>query len=489
MSPAQPARPPLLVRQLLRGAVLATLSGLLLLTAQGFLALDGLRRAAELQGVGLGTVLGTLQWRLGLSTILALVVILTPTVWFSLRLGRQLAALRGEADRLAVGGLDPRPAALRLPRELDLLQDSIQRLARGLSRQLQVEEDRRGELDALLAGLRDGVLALDRGGRVQACNPAARRLLVLDGHPVGGRLADLGAPAELLELLAAPWQEEERELLLGQGSVRELRVHTLPLPGAPGPGGERLLVVLTDQSTVNQVERLRREFVANVSHELKTPVTSIRGYTEMLRDGGQDEATTVRFLEVIERQARRLDAIIDDLLSLSRLERQKAPDPALQEEVALPALLAEVLEDHELLAREARVRLSLDLMPGTPTRLVCQRPLLERALINLLSNAIRYGRPESVVRLRALPDPRPGPPRVRLEVIDQGQGIAPEHVPRLFERFYVVDKARSRSLGGTGLGLAIVKHAAAVLEGEVGVHSEPGQGSTFWLSLPLDGSE
>ena len=482
-------QPRSLVQQLFRTVVLLTVGSLLLVTGQGYLAGEELLRDAVSQNLVLERAVSHLHLRLFVSAAASLAAALALAAWLSSRLSRQLASLRQGADRMAAGEPDYALPSQDHPQELALLGDSIQRLARSLAHQIQTEEDRRNELDALLAGLRDGVLTLDRNGRVQACNPAARRLLGLDDHPVGARLADLLAPQDLLEMVEATWSEgeSERELRLQQGPPRELRAHTLPLPAHAGPEGERLLVVLTDVSSVNQVERLRRDFVSNVSHELKTPVTSIRGYAEMLKDGGLDAETGTRFLDVIERQARRLDAIIDDLLDLSRLERQR--EDLLPELVPVPLfpLLNELLEDHLVLAQAAQVELRLEIAPGTPDEALSQSSLLQRALANLLGNAIRYGRPQSTVWLKARRDRR-HPRYLLLEVQDQGRGIAAEHLPRLFERFYVVDKARSRALGGTGLGLAIVKHVAALLQGEVGVFSLEGEGSTFWLRIPAGGS-
>lgn len=458
------------------------LACLLLFLWEGSRAEAELSRLGEALSADVQTFRTHLNWQLAAGIGLSLAGTLLFTLWASARLGRNLNRLRQGADRMAAGELETvLPADLR-PRELGQLGDSIQRLSQSLARQLREEEERRRELDALLAGLHDGVLALDPQGRVQACNPAAQQLLGLAEVQPGTLLAKLGAPPELVQALSGPWLEAEVELTFAQGPLRELRVHTLPLV-RPGLSDERLLVVLTDISTINQVERLRRDFAANVSHELKTPVTSIRGYAELLREEGADAAGAAGFVDVIERQARRLDAIIDDLLDLSRLERQRDEDPPALLPVPLAPLLRELIEDHRFQAGQARMSLRLELAPGLPVELLSQRNLLQRALANLLSNALRYGRAESTVTIWAGRDRRQ-PDQVLVEVRDQGCGIAAEHLPRLFERFYVVDKARSRALGGTGLGLAIVKHLIALLQGEVGVFSVAGEGSTFWLRLP-----
>jgi two-component system phosphate regulon sensor histidine kinase PhoR len=373
----------------------------------------------------------------------------------------------------------------QLRRRLAEQVEAARRAERQLERQVQALEARGAEREALLAGLRDGVLVLDRQGRVHGANPAAVRLLGLQALPPGARLEELGTARELLLALREGWLRPgvERELALEAGPACELRLWTTLLPQA-GRGEERLLAVLSDVGERNRAERLRRDFVANVSHELKTPVTAIRGYAETLLEGDPSTEPARRFLEVIERQARRLDAIIEDLLDLSRIERlEREGGPAL-EEAPLEPLLRGVLEAHEPQAARVGVRLDLAL-EDAPALIRANAPLLERALANLLGNALRYGGEGTAVTLRAAPAARGGRAGLRLEVRDQGPGIAAEHLPRLFERFYVVDRARSRQLGGTGLGLAIVKHAMATQGGEAGVESEPGRGSCFWLWLPL----
>ena len=431
-------------------------------------------------GDGVSTLLLTASLALALALGLALLQ--------ARRLRRELGELARAVESLGAGEPDRLLPVAGRPRELDGLAGSVNRAVRHLTRQVQVLERRRAELDALLTGLRDGVLALDRQGRVCSCNPAAWRLLGLGPEALGARLEDLCHNRSLQHALRDGWLHAEREceLTLESGPVRELRLWTMPLPTPPQSSEARLLAVVSDLGAQHRAERQRRDFVANVSHELKTPITAIRGYVEtLLEEPPQDARTTAHFLGIVERQSRRLDAIIDDLLSLSRLERQAGEGGAALAAVPLEPLLRILLEEHEAPARQAGVQLTLELEPGLPPAVTASAPLLERALANLLGNALRYGSPGTEVWVRALAEDRGRGPGLRLEVADQGCGIAPEHLSRLFERFYVVDKARSRELGGTGLGLAIVKHAMAVQGGEVGVESEVGRGSRFWVWLPL----
>jgi two-component system phosphate regulon sensor histidine kinase PhoR len=233
---------------------------------------------------------------------------------------------------------------------------------------------------------------------------------------------------------------------------------------------------------LNRLENMRREFVANVSHELKTPVTTIKGFTETLIDGAKDDAADLeRFLGIISRQTDRLSDIIDDLLTLSRLE--SAP---LSEVLALDWHdLCEILQASRevCLSRAENKSIVLRVDCRSPVHVYVDHSLLMQAIVNLVDNAIKYSSENTRVTIVGRIDAA----RVRIDVIDEGPGIMEVHIPRLFERFYRADKARSRKLGGTGLGLAIVKHIANVHRGEVGVRSSVGKGSTFTILLPKVG--
>ncbi|MEK7794961.1 MAG: ATP-binding protein, partial [Candidatus Hydrogenedentota bacterium] len=247
-----------------------------------------------------------------------------------------------------------------------------------------------------------------------------------------------------------------------------------------GAGGTRLstLFVMRDVTHLNRLETIRQDFVANVSHELRTPVTAIRGYVETLLDGAYTEPEEAkRFLEIIEKHSRNLEAIIEDLLSLSRLEAGEE-----QRQIALaPARIRPVVEGAVQSCDAAAREKSIDVTWTCEGDLTANinPPLLQQALTNLIQNAIAYseaGRPVSIAA-----DDDYG---MRIAVQDNGPGIEARHLGRIFERFYRVDKARSRRHGGTGLGLAIVKHIMTLHRGVVTVDSTPGKGSTFTLSIP-----
>ncbi|MDH3690380.1 MAG: ATP-binding protein [Gammaproteobacteria bacterium] len=230
---------------------------------------------------------------------------------------------------------------------------------------------------------------------------------------------------------------------------------------------------------LQHLETIRQDFVANVSHELKTPITSIKGFVETLRDGAKDNREDLdRFLGILARQSQRLEAIADDLLTLSRLETQPASELLHLHSDDLQDLLSSAREF--CLARAEEKDIAIAIQCDSKIKIFVDRSLLTQAIINLVDNAIKYSTSGTRVTMQGLDNGT----HVRIDVIDEGPGISAEHIPRLFERFYRVDKARSRSLGGTGLGLAIVKHVAVLHNGSVSVDSEPGKGSVFHFDVP-----
>jgi two-component system phosphate regulon sensor histidine kinase PhoR len=240
------------------------------------------------------------------------------------------------------------------------------------------------------------------------------------------------------------------------------------------------LIVLNDVTRLRKLEQVRRDFVANVSHELKTPITSIKGYVETLLDGAfRNPEDAERFLKIVAKQANRLNAIIEDLLKLSRIEQGVERGEIVLEQTALKGLLTAAISACETQITAKSIHVSLSCPDDLVARI--NPPLLEQAVVNLIDNAAKYGNAGSAIEISAIRDSS----TTSIIVRDHGVGIASEHLPRLFERFYRVDKARSRAEGGTGLGLAIAKHIVLAHGGTISVDSRVSQGSTFTINLPL----
>ncbi len=430
--------------------------------------------------------IGLIQKRLMLGALLALVIAALLGLWNARRISRPLETMRLSADRISAGELDHRLPVEHRSMELVALATSVNQMALKLADQIHRLDHEKRERDALLTGMDEGVIALDRGGRIQSCNPAAERLLGLEEFPVGARLKDLLSDPELSTLIEQGWAGRIEVEHAFRGHM--LRIHAVVLEDA-GSSGKLLLAVFSDVTHIHQAEEQRKQFVSNVSHELRTPVTAIQGFVETLLDGALDDKLVARkHLQIIERQAIRLNAIIEDLLTLARMERLQAEQGLQVQSVNLCEIVSQVIQDHSLIAQKAgvEVHFSCDCNSAMDHHAELDAHLYERAVINLLINALRYGGEKSRVELRLQTEAQDGRAGYRLDVIDQGCGIAAENQPRIFERFFVVDKARSRSVGGTGLGLAIVKHAAMVHDGLVGVESEVDKGSRFWIWIPVE---
>jgi two-component system phosphate regulon sensor histidine kinase PhoR len=272
----------------------------------------------------------------------------------------------------------------------------------------------------------------------------------------------------------------EGEINLQGDKPRFLQAHGTTLKDPYGKAFG-VLIVVHDVTRVRQLENARRDFVANVSHELKTPITSIKGFVETLLEGAiLDPEHAGEFLKIIGRQADRLGAIIEDLLSLSRIEQEAEQGKIHLAGRKIKSILKAAIQACNTRSEGKKIDVSLTCPEDLRARV--NGPLLEQALINLIDNAVKYSDPGSSVAVEAGKDNG----QVVIKVKDQGVGIAQEHLPRLFERFYRVDPSRSRKVGGTGLGLAIVKHIAQAHGGKVGVESTPGQGSTFAVYLQDD---
>lgn len=403
------------------------------------------------------------------------------SLYVSRRLSRPIEDLLEGVDRFARGEFDPK---IRTDggREVNKLARSMNRMASELDRRIRDITNQRNLQEAILDSMSEGVIAIDMREKVIDINHAAAGLLRLDVERcIGRKVHEVVRNTDLQKLVSDTLTAKEtrvREIVLHYESEQYLEGHGTPLNDADGKRIGALLV-LNDVTRLKKLESIRKDFVANVSHELKTPITSIKGFVEtLLDDPFENLDETKRFLRIVGRHADRLDSIIEDLLSLSRIE-QEAEKTGLS---LLEGSLSEVIESAtqicELNAEAKGIEIAVDCDENLTARI--NPPLLEQAVVNLIDNAIKYSEENTLVRISVKREGK----YLKISVADNGIGIAPEDTGRVFERFYRVDKARSRKLGGTGLGLAIVKHIAIAHRGRVSVESAPGKGSTFTIEIP-----
>ena len=385
------------------------------------------------------------------------------------------------AQRLAQGN-----ETERLPKsdvqELARLSESLNHLVQELEDRGHTIGRQGHELEAVLASMVEGVLAVDCDERVISINRAAARLIGGAASDMRGRsLQEVVRNTDLSRLSAravAGGQSIEDDIVLRGEQDRVLQVCATPLRDIRGRSMGAVLV-LHDVTHFRHLENIRRDFVANVSHELKTPIASIKGFVETLLDGAlENREDAMRFLRIVAKQADRLNQIIEDLLSLAKIEESEEKGNVPLEPGSIREILEAAINDCQALASERDIRVEVSCDDDVVANINAH--LLEQAVVNLLDNAIKYSDPggEVLITGRALSS------EVVISVTDHGCGIDRDHLPRLFERFYRVDKARSRKLGGTGLGLAIVKHIVQAHGGKVSVQSTPGKGSTFTIQLP-----
>jgi two-component system phosphate regulon sensor histidine kinase PhoR len=327
---------------------------------------------------------------------------------------------------------------------------------------------------SLIEGLREPTLVVGQDGRVTLGNAAARKLL---GQSVEGSiLSQVIAHPAATEWLERPKHgaAEEVELSALAGSRRHWLMRMAPLEDG------QILIRLIDRSEAHAAEQMRVDFVANASHELRTPLATLIGYTETLRDQGDelDGETRERFLSVIDDEAHRMQSVVEDLISLSRIEAERFSTPT--EAVHLAPLIGQVVENSNRAAARRDSKLEVRIAPGLPPIAADSSQILQ-LLDNLVTNALRYGTPGTPVTVSAEPEGA----MVHLIIADEGEGIAPEHIKRVTERFYRVDTSRSRALGGTGLGLSIVKHIVERHRGRLTIESKLGVGTKMHVLLPV----
>ena len=420
----------------------------------------------------------------GLGVLAAVAVMVRPGL-------AAVAALRGHLGALARGG-NTSPPKLRYPAEARALLIGISRLHRAWAASRERFESERAADASILENLPDPVITLDAARRVTGANHAARALL---GAGATGR--------DLAVTLRNPAVLEAAELVLAGGAARSVEF-VLPVPverifdarieptadDGGGDGDSRAVVVLHDLTAFKRVEQMRADFVANASHELRTPLSTLSGFIETLRGPGRDdEEARDRFLAMMQNQAARMSRLVDDLLALSRIELNEHTPPS--DKVDLLPLLRDLAGTYELKATAKGM--TIEIAATGATAVAGDRDELLQLFQNLVDNAVKYGGENSAVTVSIGPTKSPpaaiaardGGETLTVAITDGGEGIDEDHLPRLTERFYRVDTARSRELGGTGLGLAIVKHIVSRHRGALTIASDIGRGSTFTVYLPI----
>ena len=399
--------------------------------------------------------------------------------WLSRRVTRPILQMREVAGRVARGDFTEKAPA-RVSGELGDLATALNDMSSQLAAHIRELSEEKADLSAILAGMTEGVLVVRPDGRIRLTNKALRTPFAISEESVGKTVQEAFRNVSLQELVSEVIQE-------GDVAARELTFltpneHAYELSATRLQDGHGVLtgviVVFHDITRMRQFENTRKEFVANVSHELRTPLSIIKGYVETLLDEQPpDEETARQFLQTVQRHSRRLEALIADLLSISALESQQAR--LNFEPVSMRAAAQTVVDELARQAFERFVAVSLEIPETLPAvRADAQR--LHQVLFNLLDNAIKYTPSGGHVTIQA--GEKDG--FIETTVADDGPGIGPEHLPHVFERFYRVDKARSRELGGTGLGLSIVKHIVQSHTGRVWAESQLEKGSTVYFTLP-----
>lgn len=376
--------------------------------------------------------------------------------------------------------------------EIGELGRAVNAMAESLQQQMVRIRQKESQLESVLDNMTSGIVMINRAGVILLLNRMAEELLGMPAHELLGRqYTEARQQYELVRLIGDALKRREHlrdELTFYYPEERQIEINLVPIEGRDDSGG--LLLVLQDVTAIRRLERMRSEFVANVSHELKTPIAAVKGFAETLLGGaGGDPETQRAFLKIIHDESDRLNRLVNDILELSKIESRRAP--LLFSPVELGPFIGKTVE---LLAKEAeRKNIRIETEVGDELYVEADEDRLRQIVVNVLSNAINYTPEGGRVRIQVEPvasgdgqiAEEDDYDAIRIRISDNGIGIPKKDLPRIFERFYRVDKARSRSSGGTGLGLSIVKHLVELHRGSIAVESTVGVGTTFTIELPV----
>jgi two-component system phosphate regulon sensor histidine kinase PhoR len=419
-------------------------------------------------------------WLLLLGSLVFVIAVLAGvTLWTQQTLSSDLKEIGAALEKIVVeNDLDKMPQP-RLSELYGLAQD-LDTIASRVKENYRLIASERDKLDAILTGIGAGIIVVGRGGKIDLINPAAERILgTTSDYALGKTFTEIHHTAAIDRAIERSRRgfNVSTEVRITLPRKRYLRVEASPITNEKGKT-TGVICILEDVTAKRRLERVRKDFVTNVSHELRTPIANLRAVAEALVAGASQEPEAAdRFIRDIDRESLRLSEIIEDLLILSRLESEEAA--FVEESFAVCDLLTEVASEKEDLASRLDVEVSVDCRREID--FVGDRRLLKTGCANLLDNAIKYNRPGGRVDISA----EQADGALKLIFADTGIGIPMRDQKRIFERFFRVDRARSRETGGTGLGLSIVKHTAELHGGTVSVRSSEGEGATFTISLPV----
>ena len=425
--------------------------------------------------------LRTIEFKIGGVSLAVALLAAGISLMVSRRISKPLEQMKHSAESIARGDWKEHLSVNSDSVEISALSNALNQMALQLEDRIETITSQRNESEAVLSSMVEGVLAVDAQENVIHLNKAAGKLLEIktdnaEGLPVE-EIVRNSHLREFIERTLSGVENVETDLTIGNQNEIFLQAHGAVLKDMQEKS-IGAVIVLNDVTRLRRLETVRQDFVANVSHELRTPITSIKGFVETLQQGALENLEEAeRFLEIISKQVERLNAIIEDLLSLSRLE-QDSGTLEIEKTKVLP-ILESVIRDCENKALKKNTSIKLNC--PDELEVFANPPLLNQAVLNLVDNALKYSEQGGEIKVQALSTET----ETVIEIKDWGCGIDSAHLPRLFERFYRVDQARSRQLGGTGLGLAIVKHIAQVHGGRVSVNSTLGKGSRFSIHLSI----